>query len=177
MKKKYVLTSILVLLFTGIGILIAKTIRTNNHKKVVSEQLKVIPNFETFDMDSLKVRHADFNAKPTIIVYFNTECEHCQYEATQIVKYQDQFKDVNLYMLSAENISQIKAFAHKMGLDKISNLEMGKITVKESFEVFAFTSIPDILIYNASGQLQKHFKGETKIEAILKYLAPKRRSP
>ena len=170
MKKKYILTGILVLLFAGIGILIAKTIRTNNHKKQVSEQLKMIPNFETYDMDSLKVSHTEFNDKPTIIVYFNTECEHCQYEATQIVKYQNQFKDVNLYMLSAENINQIKAFAHKMGLDKISNLEMGKITVKESFEVFAFTSIPDILIYNASGELQKHFKGETKIEAILKYL-------
>jgi peroxiredoxin len=123
-------------------------------------------------MDSLKVSHAEFNKKPTVIVYFNTECEHCQYEVTQIVKHQKHFKDVNLYMLSAENIAQIKAFAHKMGLDKISNLEMGKITVKESFDVFAFTSIPDILIYNASGELQKHFKGETKIEAILKYLAP-----
>lgn len=132
--------------------------------------MKIIPNFETYNMDSLKVNHAQFNNKPTIIVYFNTECEYCQYEATQIVKYQKQFKDVNLYMLSAENIAQIKAFTHKMGLDKISNLEMGKITVKESFEVFAFTRIPDILIYNASGQLQKHFKGETKTEAILKYL-------
>jgi peroxiredoxin len=170
MKKKYILTGILVLLFTGIGILIAKTIRTNNHKKQVSEQLKMIPNFETYNMDSLKVHHAEFHEKPTVIVYFNTECEHCQYEAKQIVKYQDRFKDVNLYMLSAENIAQIKAFARKMDLDKISNLELGKITVKESFEVFAFTSIPDILIYNASGELQKHFKGETKIEAILKYL-------
>lgn len=172
MKKKYILSGVLVLLFTGIGILIAKTIRTNNHKKVVSEQLKMIPNFETYNMDSLRVRHAEFNEKPTVIVYFNTECEHCQYEATQIVKYQDKFENVNLYMLSAENITQIKTFAHKMGLDKITHLEMGKITVKESFEVFAFTSIPDILIYNASGELQKHFKGETKIEAILKYLAP-----
>jgi thiol-disulfide isomerase/thioredoxin len=170
MKKIYILTSILVLLFVGISILIEKTIRTNNHKKQVLEQLKIIPTFETYNMDSLKVSHTEFNNKPTVIVYFNTECEHCQYEATQIVKYQDKFKDINLYMLSAENIAQIKAFAHKMGLDKISNLEMGKITVKESFEVFAFTSIPDILIYNASGELQKHFKGETKIEAILKYL-------
>lgn len=170
MQKKYILTGILVLLFTGIGILIAKTIRTNNHKKQVSEQLKMIPNFETYNMDSLKVSYTEFNEKPTVILYFNTECEHCQYEATQIVKYQDKFKDVNLCMLSAENITQVKIFAHKMGLDKITNLEMGKITVKESFDVFAFTSIPDILIYNASGQLQKHFKGETKIEAILNYL-------
>jgi peroxiredoxin len=170
MKKKYILTGMLVLLFAGIGILIAKTIRTNNHKKQVSEQLKMIPNFEAYNMDSLKVSHTEFNKKPTIIVYFNTECEHCQYEASQIMKYQDKFKDVNLYMLSAENTTKIKAFAHKMGLDKISNLELGKITVKESFEVFAFTSIPDILIYNASGELQKHFKGETKIESILKYL-------
>lgn len=170
MKKKYILTGLLVLLFTGIGILIAKTIRTNNHKKQVSEQLKMIPTFETYNMDSLKVSHVEFNKKPTVIIYFNTECEHCQYEATQIVKYQDKFKNVNLYMLSAENIPKIKAFASQKRLDKISNLEMGKITVKESFEVFAFTSIPDILIYNASGELQKHFKGETKIEAILKYL-------
>ena len=170
MKKKYILTGVLVLLFAGIGILIAKTIRTNNHKKQVSEQLKMIPTFETYNMDSLKVSHTEFYDKPTVIVYFNTGCEHCQYEATQIVKYQDKFKDVNLYMLSAENIANIKAFASQKGLDKISNLKMGKITVKDSFEKFAFTSIPDILIYNASGQLQKHFKGETRIEAILKYL-------
>jgi hypothetical protein len=86
------------------------------------------------------------------------------------VKYQEKFKGVNLYMLSAENIPQIKVFAHRMSLDKISSLEMGKITVKDSFEKFGFTSIPDILIYNPTGELQKHFKGETKIEAILKYL-------
>jgi hypothetical protein len=61
MKKKYILTGVLVLVFTGIGILIAKTIRTNNHKKQVSEQLKMIPNFETYNMDSVKVVHAKSN--------------------------------------------------------------------------------------------------------------------
>jgi thiol-disulfide isomerase/thioredoxin len=133
-------------------------------------------NIRSLNHDSIVIYNQDSTQmilpekKPTAIIYFNTECDHCQYEATQIQQNIVQFKDSQILMLSIEPLANIRRFIKTYKLEGFSNLQVGQITGKNAVETFGFKSVPHILIYNDENQLVKEYKGETKIEAILKYL-------
>jgi hypothetical protein len=73
-------------------------------------------------------------------------------------------------MLSSESLSKIKIFATKYKVLGIKSLQIAQISSKIAVENLGFKAIPHILIYDAKGNLQKQFVGETKIEVIIKYL-------
>jgi hypothetical protein len=110
------------------------------------------------------------NSVPTVVMLFNTACEHCHYEVTEIKKSISSFQRTSILMISSEPIKTIKAFAKEYGLDSEATITFAKINRDDVFETFGSVSIPHILIYDKDRKLIKEFKGETKIEAILQYL-------
>ena len=175
MSKKIILFTLLTLVGMGVVWMGYSAIQKIATKKQVAESLKSMPTFKVTNPDSTQIKLQENT--PTAIIYFNTDCDHCQYEATQIQKNISKFNNAQLLMLSIEPLANIRKFIKTYRLEGFSNLQVGQITGKTAVETFGFKSVPHILIYNADNQLVKEYKGETKIEAILKYLAPKRRSP
>jgi peroxiredoxin len=110
------------------------------------------------------------DGKPTLIILFNSDCEHCQYEAGQLQKRHSEFKTANVYMLTTETPVRAQAFARQYGLDTLSMMHVGTLTQEEAHKAFGPTSVPHLFIYGPDGQLRKEYKGETKIDAVLKYL-------
>ena len=139
-------------------------------RKQIAQAIQTLPHFKITHSDSTEGSFIRIGKKPHVIVYFNTDCDHCQYEATQIQKNMAKFKDAQLLMLSIEPLTNIRKFIKTYRLEGFSNLQVGQITGKTAVETFGFKSVPHILIYDADNQLVKGYKGETKIEAILKYL-------
>lgn len=168
MSKKFILFTLLTLVSTGVVWMGYSSIQKIALKKQVAESLKTMPIFRANNQDSTQIKLIE--KTPTAIIYFNTDCDHCQYEATQIQKNMGQFKDSQILMLSIEPLANIRKFIKTYRLEGFSNLQVGQITGKTAVETFGFKSVPHILIYNTENQLVKEYKGETKIEAILKYL-------
>jgi peroxiredoxin len=110
------------------------------------------------------------DGKPTLIILFNSECEHCQYEAGQLQKRHQEFARASVYLLTTEPPVRAQAFARQYGLDTLSMMHVGTLTQEESYKAFGPTSVPHLFIYGPDGQLRKEYKGETKIDALLKYL-------
>jgi thioredoxin-related protein len=106
---------------------------------------------------------------PSVFIAFHPECEHCQYEAKSINERKTDLANVNIVMFTVANDSTTKAFSKQYGLDSFKNVHVIADTTKELERFFNVKSIPSIFIYNAQKQLVKEFKGETKIEAIIKY--------
>jgi thioredoxin-related protein len=77
---------------------------------------------------------------------------------------------VNIVMFTVANDSMTKDFSKQYGLDSFKNVHVIADTTKELERFFNVKSIPSIFIYNAQKQLVKRYNGETKIEAILKYV-------
>lgn len=101
------------------------------------------------------------------MVLYNSSCEHCQYELAQIKAAINSFNDVELVFLSSEPIHVIKQAALPFQEDR--NVNFVKINPEDVFDNFGTVRYPTILIYGTNGRLIKEFKGETKVEAILKY--------
>lgn len=79
------------------------------------------------------------DGKPTLIILFNSECEHCQYEAGQLQKRHSEFKTANVYMLTTEAPVRAQAFARHYGLDTLSIMHVGTLTQEEAYKAFGPT--------------------------------------
>ena len=99
-----------------------------------------------------------------MLVYFNSECEHCQYEIKEIQTNLDKFGDVRLALVSHEEPEQAVAFLAK------HQLQDYYLSSSRDQVLSAFTGgVPQLLIYR-DNELVRHFRGEVKMEAILKAL-------
>ena len=73
-------------------------------------------------------------------------------------------------MISFEETDTLQAFAEKYNLLNHSDLFVLHDKDLKFEKIFGDCPFPTSFIYNKEGNLVKHFKGEVKIETLLKYL-------
>lgn len=146
-----------------------KVITKINHKKEVAEHIKTIPLFSYSTINGGKFTNKDLKENsPVLFLYFNSECEHCQSEASQIKENINEFKNVQLVFISFEKPIQIEEFATKYKLNQYANITFlcdSKVSFATAFDV---NSLPTVIIYDKAKKLVKKIKGEIKVETILK---------
>ncbi len=151
-----------------IFLLLRKTIEAQTRKEQVIAKMAQRPSKLPFhSLDS-------FNYPPSnqasIIFYFHPECDHCSYEAEAIQKQLEDFRSTQLIWISAADSSSIRQFAQQHQLDQVPNVHWMSDTADVFAHTFGSGSVPSVWIYGQDGQLLKHYKGETKPAALLKYL-------
>lgn len=168
MYKKSIITIVLTSLFSAflfLGYLIVDRLIL---KQKIEVKLESPPDAKLFDLDSLVYT---INPSSSVcIIYFDSNCEYCQYELKEIKKNIPLFTHSQIVFISSQNIASIKKVSEDYGLAKISNIDFVKINAIDVFDTFGSASLPHIFIYDINQKFVKEFKGETKVEAILKYL-------
>ncbi len=162
--KKYIIFFLIFSLALGGFYLIS---RKAEEKAQAKEKIQTMPDFSFLALDSTVFSAADLAERKTILVYFNSTCEHCQYEAAEISKHIKEFENINLLFVSEQNLAEIRAFSETYGLDKQENVKFLKAPDNGFYKVFGSSPIPSIFIYNAEKQLIKNYKGETKVELLM----------
>ena len=102
--------------------------------------------------------------QPTIFMYFNSDCHFCQWEMKEIGENIKKFQKYQLLLASFEPKAE--------ALDFLQQYNLAQYYVEVDPDSLTNTirgGVPQIFIYR-NGILQKHFKGEVKIEAILEVL-------
>ena len=110
--------------------------------------------------------------KYTCIIIFSPDCSHCQDEATELTKNADKFKSVFFIWNSYKEMADIKAFANKYGLDKQSNVVIGKDPEFSIPVFFRPRMTPFVALYD-KGQLLKVFEQGVKVPELLKIIGGK----
>jgi len=170
MQKKLLL---LCLSLVGLGLLYLAGIipRKLREQAQRQERTKSLPAFQFLKLDRTTFSSAQLSAaQASVIIYFNPDCEHCQYEARAIRDSLHRFAEVNVLLISDEPIARLQAFAKEYDLANQPNIHILYDGERKFKVLFGTSLVPSIFIYNRQQQLVKQFKGETKIEAILKYL-------
>jgi peroxiredoxin len=161
---------IVVLLVLALAWLMNMSVERLEAKKEAKNRLISLPDVELFSRDSVKVDLYAFQNKPIVLIYFNSECGHCQYEAKDVKNNIDAFNHANLLFMSSEPLVKIKAFADTYSLTAYQNIHFTKINTEHAAATFGTLAVPHVFIYGLDNKLIKEFKGETKAEAIIKYL-------
>lgn len=163
---------LLIILFLFTTYMISVIVSKVKQKKIITEKIQIIPQFTFLNVISQNFYTNDSieDLKSCLIIYYNSECEHCQYEAELISKQIEQFKDYQILMISYEPIEKILAYRKKFKLN-YSFIEFLQDSKYQFDNIFGNSPFPSSFIYNKNRKLVKQFKGEVKTEAMLKYLA------
>jgi len=170
MKKYFKL--ILPVLFIGMfGFLIFQITSKIKHKKEVAENINTIPSFNFQNVNGGRFTNKNIiKNKPTIFIYFNSECEFCDEEAEMIKQNIDKFSTFQLIFVSIENPNKIKEFAinHKLiKYDKINFLSDPNVSFAPTFDV---KSLPCLVLYDKNQHLIEKIKGQILPDILIKKL-------
>ena len=165
MKKKIVY--VVLILVVVIGLLSYGIYQRVKLRNEVREKLQNMTITRLFSLDSSEFRIPP--SRPIVILYFNSECDICRNELVEIKENISKFEPASVILVSSENISAIKKVEEDFDLPARSNIFFTKLNSSDLYFVFGSVSVPHIFIYGKNSQLVKEFRGETKVEAILKY--------
>ncbi len=167
MKKtlKILLTILVLSLLAFMGY---KVVNKINYKKQVAENIKQMPAFSYVALDNKGFTKENLEkGKPTLFIYFNSECDFCNHEAEMVQQNLEKLKAIQVVFISYEPIEKIKQFATKFKLlhhDNITFLSDSKISFATTFDV---KSMPCLVLYDKNNNLIEKIKGQVKIETIL----------
>ncbi len=158
MKKKIVGSVALALVLLCVWFAHKSITKLQQKEKVQDTQQTLSLIGEKLGMETLD------SQKPAVLIYFNSECHFCQYEVKEISKNLSKFKQYQLGFMSFEPEIKAKNFLKEYGLQAFYlSVDENRLTTH------IMGGVPQVFIYD-DNSLKKHFKGEVKIEAILKVL-------
>jgi peroxiredoxin len=156
----------IVVALLSISMLMVKKNQSKEKRKALTTKL---PTFSTYNVRGNLVDNSVLlKNTPSVFIAFSPDCEHCQYEAKSINERQKDLLNTNIILFTSASDSSTKAFSDMYGLDTLKNVHVLSDKKDEMHKYFGVKTIPTIFIYNAKGKLVKQYKGETKIDAILK---------
>ena len=88
-------------------------------------------------------------------------------EAEDILK-AGKLKDIQIWLVSAEPLDSLLAFAKKYKLDTLSHVQVLNDAHHAAYLTFNVTSSPASFLYDSNGALIKQYKGVVKVETVLK---------
>lgn len=168
MRKK--IKIIIIVIIVGLfGVLIFSLLSKVKEKATIEEHIKTIPSFTLKTINNIEFKNGNLTPNiPTAFLYFNSECDFCQYEAESISNRIDKFNEIQLVFVSIEPIETIKEFSEKYNLHKVMNVVFLQDATRNFSEQFNVTTIPYTLAYDKNQKLIKTHKGQINAKGILK---------
>jgi peroxiredoxin len=170
MKKKILKLALMFSLLLATTFLVSMIYRKMEVKKTVANNIKKIPHVRLKNLNNSDFYFPDNSDFHKVLIFFHTECEHCQNEVSEIKKHIELFEKTKVYFISIEPIDTIKKFTITNNLTSYSNLSFKHIEGIDSNKQFGIVTFPTIFIYGKENNLLKQYLGEAKLEAITKYL-------
>lgn len=106
-------------------------------------------------------------------MYFSPTCGHCQQKTEELTGHIKDFSDVQILMVSAYALSDIKTFANGFGLFKFSNI---KLAYDPDFKLGSFyklTSLPGLYLYDKNGLFIQKFDPNATVSEMIEALHAK----
>jgi hypothetical protein len=154
---------ILILLVSGI-------IRKLSEEKLKKEKSGSLPAFTFLTLDENIFNSSQIKKGPVIIIRFHPECEHCQYEISQILESDIPGLVTNFLMISSAPPDSISKFLNQFHYSDYTTI-IPLVDTNDSFSTFFGKDIvPSNYIYNKELKLVKIIFGEVKVETIRKHL-------
>jgi thiol-disulfide isomerase/thioredoxin len=149
--------------------LLSHTYQSRQSKIAMTNRIQSLQHCSYESVNSGAIYIDEFNpGQPTVIIYFHPECEHCQYEASEIGKQPERFGKVNMIMITPDDSTKrVEAFAIKYRLWEVDNLAILLDRKSQFRDQFGASVIPSVFIYGSDKKLLKMYKGETKMDAII----------
>lgn len=110
-------------------------------------------------------------SKPTIIIYFAPDCEHCQVLIKGVLSRINEFKNSQIILASFESLQQVGAFEKEYGLTAHAFIKTG---IEKPVFFFRYyyhlENTPFTALYDKNGKYVISYKKQTPVDDLLKHL-------
>jgi hypothetical protein len=135
-----------------------------------TKKISKFPSFTFTTLDNKPFNSSDIKSGPILLIRFHPECEHCQYEISELFKSIIPTTGIKIIMISSAPVDTVTKFLNNYKYKNYSSV-IPLLDLSYTFEeIFGRSSIPSNYIYNEELKLVKILEGEVKIETLLKYL-------
>ena len=159
MKKTVFSLIAICLVFTAL----AQTDSSQNYFKIPTIpafNLIKIPDSSSFVNDQLQKN------KPTLVIFFAPDCDHCQHATKELTEKIDQLKNVQILMVAGMDFSTVKKFYEDYKLADYPNITVTRDPLFKLPQYYSVHSIPDVYVYDKKGKYMNHFKNKIPVEEI-----------
>jgi peroxiredoxin len=155
--------------FLMIAVMLAACNQPKKTEKAITQEINELPylSYQALTGDTVSTRTLPGSS---ILVLFNTECDHCQRQAKEISERMDAFKNYQMLFIAADSVHKIDSFSKTYNLANLPNVKFGRAEYQEVFMNFGSIPTPSVYIYSRERKLVKSFLGETPVEELIKYL-------
>lgn len=131
-----------------------------------------LPAFEILLLDSATKFNSFYiqEGRYTMLMFFSTDCDHCQMMTDSLIRHMPAFKNVQMVMAAPQDLQQIRTFYQKNGLKKYRNILMGKDINMFFHKFYQAYYVPVIVIYDKQKKLLKCFEGGAKMKELLEVI-------
>jgi thiol-disulfide isomerase/thioredoxin len=143
--------------------------KTTKHKQL-SEKISKLPSFSFTTLTNESFNSSQIKNGPVLIIRFHPECEHCQYEISEILKSNIPASGTTVIMISSAHPDSIRRFLSQFNYSDYPSVIPLADTSYIFGDIFGSDIVPSNYIYNRELDLVKVLPGEVKTETILKYL-------
>jgi hypothetical protein len=168
--KKILLDVIIVVFALSSTFLISGIVKKTQKHKQITEKISRLPSFSFMTLTNDSFNSSEIRKGPVLVIRFHPECEHCQYEISEILKSIIPASGAFVIMVSSADPDSIRKFMHQFDYSDYPAI-IPLIDTSYIFgDIFGSDKIPSNYIYNKELNLVKVLYGEVKTETILKYL-------
>ncbi len=120
-----------------------------------------LPDFKLLLPDSVTNFYTEqlSTKKPTVLISFSPECDHCKQQTKEIIANIQQLKNVQIVMATTLPFEMMKSFHEEYKIASYKNIVMGRDVLYFFPKYFLNHYLPLIAIYNKKGELQHYFDG------------------
>lgn len=143
--------------------------QSKKSNEIAKPEINELPylTYQTLKGDTVSTRSLPGSS---ILILFNTECDHCQRAAKEISEKIEAFKNYELLFIAADSVHKIDNFSITYDLASKPNVKFGRAEYQEVFMNFGSIPTPSFYIYSREKKFVKSFLGETPVEELIKYL-------
>ncbi len=145
-------------------------------KKTTAAADTTPPYLKYPDMPAFKIRLADsvtvintYNikkGKPSMLILFGADCDHCKHFTDSLTKHIDEFKDVQIYMITFSRLPELRRFAEEHKLKEYKNIIYGNDADLFFPGFYKVSSVPDIAVYDKNKKFVKLFTQNAKVTEL-----------
>jgi hypothetical protein len=106
--------------------------------------------------------------KPTLFMYFDPDCDHCQRETKELLANIGLLHNIRIYLVTNADNAHLRAFCKTFHTDKVPNLMVGQDYEYSFFRAYLPPTVPYLVVYNSRKDLVRLFRGETDVRYIIK---------
>lgn len=168
--RKIILGVVIVIFVLSATFLILRMINKVQKHKQLAEKIARFPSFSFMTLTNETFNSSEIRKGPVLVIRFHPECEHCQYEISEILKSNIPASGACVILVSSADPDSIRKFISQFDLSDCPAIITLADTSYIFGDIFGSDIVPSNYIYNKELVLVKVLYGEVKTETILKYL-------